>query len=383
MKRKRDEPELNEPAQNDSWDSDRIGFPPEKYVPRPSRRRYRAVVEGDKDLDGPDQSMPDTCPPGDGALDCMENTDSILNPPGNHAPQDDMEGIAGVEGLDPEFLEAMPEDIRREILSNHMQQSSRNSQAPQTRSRGRPRGTLSKPQTVSDETPQPKKRGRKKKEDQIERSPFEVEEADGLSGTAPTATIKRRRGRPRKGEASQPPATTDADDVASVMDTADLVPSLPGADIDEAMPVELVQDTVEVPKAPSKRGRKKKATKKSAVILNKPDDMLGGKETPRDTSQTPELTSEHNADDTVERAGAGDEREALRDISNNASQNTSNTRDSTEKQGAEKQQEVTPEPKAKDIPRSASTTSRQGKVPFRVGLSKKSKITPLLKIIRK
>lgn len=357
-------------------------------MPRPSRRRSRAVVEGDEDLDATDQSMPDTCPPGVGSFDHMENADPIPIFPGNDPPQDNMEGIKGIEGLDPEFLEAMPEDIRREIISNHiLQQSARDSQAPQTRSRGRPSGNSSRLQPASDETPQPKKRGRKKKEQQAESAPLTAEEAGEQSGTAPTATAKRKRGRPRKGEVVQPPAATEGDDLATVMDTAELVPSIPGTDIAVSLPVEPAQDVVAAPKAPSRRGRKKKVLDTSTTaVLNEPDIVLEAEETPRDTSEAPEFASEQQADDTVEPTRAEDEREALRDISNTASQNASDTFNSPENtvsQEVEKQQDVTPEPEAKGIPRSASTTGQQGKVPFRVGLSKKSRITPLLKMIRK
>lgn len=87
-----------------------------------------------------------------------------------------------------------------------------------------------------------------------------------------------------------------------------------------------------------------------------------------------------------EHADAKQEREALRDISNTASQNDTTTNKSREVSASEdfeKQKAITPEPKAKEIPRSGSSTGRQSKVPLRVGLSKKSRITPLLKMIRK
>lgn len=332
--------------------------------------------------------MPDTCPPGDGSFDHAENMVSTLTSPSNHAPRDNMEGIEDIDGLDPDFLEAMPEDIRREIISNHiLHQSARNSQAPQTRSRGRPSGTSSGPQPAPDETPQPKKRGRKKKE-HVERVPLVAEETGEQSGTAPTPTTKRKRGRPKKGDAVQPPVDTESDELASKKDAADFEPSIPGADLAEALPVESAEDVVEAPKAPSKRGRKKKAVNASPTSApNEPDPILGAEETARDTHETSKLVSEHHADDTVGHVGAEDEREALRDISITASQNASNMRDSQNEKPTsretEKQHQTTPEPKAKDLPRSASTTGQQGKVPLRVGLSKKSKITPLLKMIRK
>lgn len=335
------------------------------------------MVEEDDDLNAPDQSMPDTCPPGDVSLGHVANTESVPVS-GNHAARD---GTEGIEGLDPAFLEAMPEDIRREIISNHVaQQSARTSQAPQTRSRGRPKGSSSGSKLVSEEAPQPKKRGRKKKEQKDEEMLPMAEEAGEQPGlatiTTSTTTAKRKRGRPKKGDAIQPPQASEFEQPGSVMETTDIVPDVSGGlNTAEVLRAEdTAQDVAVVPpKASSKRGRKKKAVEKPTALV--PDE-------PDETALEAEAAPEHHGENSDEAEEVEEEeREALRDISNTASQSTPAMSKLSKKH--EVQQEVTPEPRVKDVPRSASTTGQGGKVAFRVGLSKKSRITPLLKMIRK
>lgn len=334
------------------------------------------MVEEDDDLNAPDQSMPDTCPPGDVSFGHVASTESVPVS-GNHAARD---GTEGIEGLDPAFLEAMPEDIRREIISNHVaQQSARTSQAPQTRSRGRPKGSSSGPKPVSVEAPQPKKRGRKKKEQKDDEMVPMAEEAGEQPGpatitTTPT-TAKRKRGRPKKGDAIQPPPASELEDSASVMEITDVVPHVSGGpDTAKVLRAEdTTQEVAAVPKASSKRGRKKKVVEKpTAPVLDEPD------ETALEAEAAPE---QHGGNSDEAEEAEEEEREPLRDISNTASQSTPATSKLSKKD--DMQQEVTPEPKVKDVPRSASTTGQGGKVAFRVGLSKKSRIAPLLKMIRK
>lgn len=170
------------------------------------------------------------------------------------------------------------------------------------------------------------------------------------------------------------------------METTDAAPDVSGvADAAEDLDAEdTARDIAVVPKASSRRGRKKKAVKKTtAPVPEEPDETALDAEAPgQDDSEAPELAPEHRGRNSDEAEGAEEEegREALRDISNTASQSTPATSKLSHK-GV--QQEVTPEPKVKDAPRSASTTGQGGKVAFRVGLSKKSRITPLLKMIRK
>lgn len=332
--------------------------------------------EEEEEFAVPIPSMPDTCPPGDASLEDVKIREPALTSSGHHGPQENNEGI---EGLDREFLEAMPDDIRQEIISNHItQQSSRTSQASRTRGRGRPSGASSALQPVPEETPQPKKRGRKKKEQKEQEAPAMVEETGEELGPVPTATAKKKRGRPKKAEAVQPPPAAEVDETASMMETEAPTPSAPGGiGATAALSTRPIDDVDEAPRAPSKRGRKKKVVEKPT----EPDEVAseGKGDMLHDTSEAPDGVSEHHMD-------VSDEREALRDISNTASQNGSTTNKSREmlvSEEVEEQKGVTPEPKAKETPRSASSTGQQGKVPLRVGLSKKSRITPLLKMIRK
>lgn len=368
-------------AQEDSWDSDKIGFHREQYVPRPSRRRSKAVVE-EEDIEAPERSMPDTCPPGEAAFEDADNAaHPVLISSDDEAPR---ETIGGVEALDPEFLAAMPEDIRQEILSNHItQQSTRTLQAPRTRGRGRPSEVSSGPQPILEETAQPKKRGRKKKEPKDEGLSAMVEEAGAEPSPAPIAIAKRKRGRPKKSDTTQPSLAPVADEQAPAPQPIKEPHTM------ETGTAETGQGVAAAPKAPSKRGRKKKVVvnEPDSPVLPEPDEtVLEAEEALCPRREDAGAASGHLVDGASDHADLREGREALRDISNSASQGTSTTGQAAGRSVAghvEMQTEVTPERGEKEDPRSASTTSAQGKVPFRVGLSKRSRIAPLLKIIRK
>lgn len=409
-KRKRQKTDQHRDAvQEDSWDSDKIGAHRESYKPRPSRRRSRAVLdEGDEDLAAPERSMPDTCPPGPASPEGPEKAEPILISSGQQAPQEQSDAI---EGIDPAYLAALPEDLRQEVIADQL---ARNSQASRTRGRGRP--------SQGGDTPQPKKRGRKKKETVNEDASALAEEADPQGTAAPApAAGKKKRGRPKKTDVSKLPPAPAADGDTSLAYGVEDVSN--AADAAEVIPPQDLEVAPAPSKAPSKRGRKKKvveetpaAPEEEANFRGKEEAVDGDNQQATKETKAPsrrgrkrkvveEPPSADESDDHVEgsqqelegasdvedhsKAGAGVNRKALTDISNTASsQGPAHKTDGKERTTPETvidmQREATPKAKEKETPRSASsTTNQQGKVPLRVGLSKRSRIAPLLKIIRK
>lgn len=396
-------------AQEDSWDCDKIGTHRETYKPRPSRRRSRAVVQEDAES-ALEQSMPDTCPPRQASSGFMESAEAVLILSGQQAAQDEVEGV---EGIDPDYLAALPEDLRHEVIRDHLAQ---NAQASRTRGRGRPSQPLSAFVVPPEETPQPKKRGRTR-EPLIRDEPAVAQDADMQEAPASIAPAKRKRGRPRKSNPGQPaPAAVAAadEDISFAYGVEDLpkaadspaaeglssdepvheapvpvkVPSKRGRKkkvvqeppttpeeptelvADDSLPSEPVQPVFKIAKAPPKRGRKKKVMEKpSAADEDEPEEEGNNAQDPGTQAGTPAELPFHEPGDRLEEEA---------DVSRMPLQDISNTSPSKEK-------EATPEAKAKETPRSASSTNGQGqvKVPLRVGLSKRSRIAPLLKIIRK
>lgn len=362
----------------------------------------------------PEQSMPDTCPPGLGGFEETENAEPILISSGQQAPQEQNDTI---EGIDPGYLAALPEDLRQEVIADQL---ARNSQASRTRGRGRP--------SHGGNTSQPKKRGRKKKETAYEDESALAEEANPQRTTAPTpAAGKKKRGRPRKTDISEPPLAPAADDdISLAYDVEDMSNTADGADAAEAR---LPQDTENAPapsRAPSKRGRKRKVVEEMPAAPDEENNVRGAEEAvDHDYQEAPkeanapsrrgrkrkvieEPPSADESDESDEhadgsrqklgvasgaeddsKAGAGVKRKALTDISNTSSlqgpaHEADGRKGTTPDAAIDMQGEVTPKGKEKDTPRSvSSTTNQQGKVPLRVGLSKRSRIAPLLKIIRK
>lgn len=348
----------------------------EQHVPRASKRRSRAVVgdeEEDQQLEPSEESMPDTCPPGGNAHEpIIHETGPLLISSGQQEEHDGMNNEA--EGLDPDFLAAMPEDIRREIISNHVARSTRASQAVRTRSQAVPREESNSQQPDSEETPQPKKRGRKKKELKVDETSIAFDEMDADAPppppSPPPATAKRRRGRPKK---------TEAPPVIAIEDEEQPDEEQPAA-ADQAV------DEMIAPRAPAKRGRKRKIEQEGVSEVLPPDDH---DEAVQDQNEAVEMVQEKSLEvedpsedpdnDGIEKADGAESRQALRDISNSASQEPS-----SEKAEQDPKEEVTSEVKVKEAPKIASTTGQQGgKVPLRVGLSKRSSVRPLLKFIRK
>lgn len=378
-------------AQEDSWDSDKIGAHRETYKPRPSRRRSRTVVQGNAEESAPEQSMPDTCPPRQASSGVPESAEPVLISSGQQAPQD---GVEGVEGIDPDYLAALPEGLRQEVITDHL---ARTTQASRTRGRGRPSQPLSAVVAPLEETPEQRKRGRKKKETLIEEESAVAQDAGAQETPASIAPAKRKRGRPKKSKTGQPaPAAAADQDISFAYEVEDISqavddlaaegfipvkapskrgrkkkvveepPTAPEEEptqlvADDVPPSEPVQAVSETAKAPSKRGRKKKVMEEPPSAFEDEPGEEG------DTAQNRVMQVDAPGD-PVEQADAS--RRPLQDISNTS---------------PSKENEVTPEAKAKETSRSASSTNRQGqgKVPVRVGLSKRSRIAPLLKIIRK
>lgn len=362
----------------------------------------------------PEQSMPDTCPPGPGGLEEMENAEPILISSGQQAPQEQNDTI---EGIDPSYLAALPEDLRQEVIADQL---ARNSQASRTRGRGRP--------SHGGNTSQPKKRGRKKKETAFEDESALAEEAGPQRTTTPTpAAGKKKRGRPRKTETSEPPLAPAADDdISLAYEVEDMSNTAGGADTAEARSPQDTQDAPAPSRAPSKRGRKRKVVEDMPAAPEEETNVHGAEEAvdhdyqeaPKEAKapskrgrkrkvieEPPSADESDGSDENVEgsrqelgvasdaeddsKARAGVKRKALTDLSNTSSlQTTAHEADgrkgTTPDAVIDMQGEATPKAKEKDTPRSvSSTTNQQGKVPLRVGLSKRSRIAPLLKIIRK
>lgn len=378
----------------DSWDSDNIEFPSEHYVPRPSKRRSRIVADKEEEMQRAEDSMPDTCPPGDTSYKNSADVDPIAVPSEWQEADQVAEGIAGA---DPEVWAALPDEIRQELMAE--QQFARTSQASRTRRSGRGAEAASKLEPFQEEMTQPKKRGRKKKVKSIAEAPTTIdelaavsEEPETLTSPAPTAAAKRKRGRPRKSEAAPPPSMIE--EPFTLTDAPErLVVGNEEQSATHALPAKSPADS-EVPKAPAKRGRKKKAVEAPSLDLQglvednahleeDGDDLDGfmGKRAvePLQFPAGPPAVSNEIED-----------RPALRDISSSASNMLLKSGSAMDHVAgdlptdeAEQQQEVTPEPKAEEVVKPASTPGQQGKVPLRVGLSKRSRIAPLLKIIRK
>lgn len=377
-----------------SGDSDNVDFPSEHYVPRPSTRRSRVSSDKQQEEQRAEDCMPDTCPPGDARYENPNDVDpvAILS---EWQEADQVTGA--VAGADPEVWAALPDDIRKELVAE--EQSARTLQASRTRRRGRGAEAASNLEPFAEGIPQPKKRGRKKQVKSIEEASvvFEetaaaFEETQEIPSPAPTAAAKRKRGRPRKAEAA-PPATT-TEEPFNLMDAPErLVVDNEESNDTSPLPVKAPADS-DVTKAPAKRGRKKKAAEAPSPYLQGLGEENAHLE--EDGDDFDEFTGKRavepleSAVDPPTISIEIEDRPALRDISSSAS-NMSLKRDSTMDHVAEKLptdeaeqlEEVTPEPKAKEVAKSASTPGQQGKVPLRVGLSKKSRIAPLLKIIRK
>lgn len=251
-----------------------------------------------------------------------------------------------------------------------------------------------------EEAPQPKKRGRKKKEPISEEALAPAQDTDAQEPPATILPAKRKRGRPKKSEAVQLAPAAETDDDISFAYEVENVPHVAEDDsvAEEYLPAAPVHEAPVPAKAPSKRGRKKKVVEEAPIAPEEEPAELDAEDVPPsepvdtidETKKAPskrgrkkKVVEEPRAavEDEVEEGGdnAQDPNSEVEeaDASRMPLQDISNT--------STKEKEVTPEAKAKEPPKSASSTTGQGqgKVPLRVGLSKRSRIAPLLKIIRK
>lgn len=371
--------------------------------------------------DAQQQSMPDTCPPGQASPWEVEGAEPILISPGQRAPEEETEII---EGIDPEYLAALPYDLRQEVVSNHLAQTAR------TRGRGRlsqPPGAL---QTSPEEVPQPKKRGRKKKGPPNEQAATAAQEAGTQAAPASVAPAKRKRGRPRKSETVQlAPAPAGDEDISLAYEAEDIaqaagaftaedaaveplqeapmpaealsrrgrkrkavaeLPTEPEEEptglAGEVQSVESVQAPLKTSKAPPKRGRKKKVVEEPPTAPADEPQQDGG------NAQDQRIEEDRPARRLDEQDEPVEEAVPLRDISNKASLNgpTASTKSKEEgapARGSDRQKEMAPEAETRETagpkPAAGAAGQGKGKVPLRVGLSKRLRIAPLLKVIRK
>lgn len=376
-KRKSSPEQEDELVQDDSLDSDKVGFSRENYVPRPSKRRSRAVLEEEEadEVTAPEQSMPDTCPPGDTNVEELEGVqDFSINEA--QATQD-----FSLRGVDPDFLAALPDDIRQEVINSH--KPGGHTQIARTRSRARPEEASSGPPPAHEE-PQPKKRGRKKKlpanDDSI--AP-EADDAGAKPSPAPLASAKRKRGRPKKTEPT--PAAVIQDDRPAQDESGLNPPEIAEEPRKKDSPlIEDAQVTPQATKVARKRGRKKKIVEEAPESVQEdPNESMHETGIAFEAHQDTDGVLEQDPERPMEKSGDGTEpsgRSALRDISNNVMDKES----VTDHADSEMNKDATPVSKYKDKSKSVLTpTSQADKVRYRVGLSKRSRIAPLLKMIRK
>lgn len=399
---------LVDEVQEDSWKNDQIGAYQEDYEPKPRLTRSKAVVQEDAEESAPEQLMPDTCPPDRAGSGDMESAEPILISSGQQTPQ---EGVEVIEGIDPDYLAALPKDLRQEVISDHL---ARNLQASRTRGRGRPNQLLNAPDAPTEQTAQPKRRGRKRKEPMNEEVMNAAQDDEAQATPASIAPAKKKRGRPRKSETVQAAPIAAADeDISLAYEVEDIPQAVEDPIAEDTQPAESVKEapmstkaqskrgrkkkTVEEPpialeepsehvqaisetsKAPSKRGRKKKAVEEPAANVS--DELQEEEDAPHDLTMEVEESSQLPSNKPGESV---QETDTSRMPLENISGNTASFKGIAERD-AGGQKEVTPEAKVNEIPKSASSTTGQGqgKVPLRVGLSKRTRIAPLLKIIRK
>ncbi|KAK3343933.1 hypothetical protein B0T25DRAFT_311981 [Lasiosphaeria hispida] len=239
---------------------------------------------------------------------------------------------------------------------------------------------------VQDPTP-PKKRGRKKKEAKIQETIIEEDIAE-QSAQIPTESlkpvddpvediepepVKKKRGRPRKSEVPKVIAPLELDDIPESQLAVEPYPGNANSRVEEAVaedaPVE--SSAAPTPKAkPGKRGRKKKVVEK--VIVDSEDEGEDADEgTPKPVRALSDLST------NVQVSAKATTSNETRDVG------AERGKDKDAKENDQISKSVTP---AKETAKPSVATANQaatGKVQYRVGLSKKSRIAPLLKSLRK
>ncbi|KAM7209584.1 hypothetical protein V8F20_000322 [Naviculisporaceae sp. PSN 640] len=245
---------------------------------------------------------------------------------------------------------------------------------------------------ITEQPPAKKKRGRKKKEQIIEEPVLEEGVGEGALPFEGSSKIeldvplvrddieepptKKRRGRPRKSDTAKVTSTAAQAGIQAEGETHD----------DYAM------EQAEVPASKGKRGRKanNKTAKKSKVAdsededeefeakqaLDEPEESTSLSEMSHNTRQ-PAIAEDANLPKTGKTSDEGDNSESKENSNNQQQGKKSPETEDTEKRVLASK--ATPAPASKTNP----IMPTPGKVQYRVGLSRKSRIAPLLKSLKK
>ncbi|KAI1343918.1 hypothetical protein F5Y15DRAFT_181726 [Xylariaceae sp. FL0016] len=289
-------PDLDELGQDDAWDSDNAGAHRENYKPRPSRRRAKAAEMHEGENSGQN----------DFATLRKANLDEDL------ASSNSGRGAPETLALELQLVETQP-------------------------------------------TVEPKKRGRKKKQDMIEEISHDIDHdemnAPGQKAlpadtgvTSVSEKPKRKRGRPRKSGTARIPESTASETVSTK------TTQLPDPENLDTEP----QDAF----GPEEEDDEPEAATRKKVPKRQRDNEPGAERTSMGTTSP------------------------LEEVDANTRSPTKSCALETQSPGpsTKPQKEEPTKPQVKDT---AKPNPSQGKAGYRVGLSKRSRIAPLLKIIRK
>ncbi|CAJ2511770.1 Uu.00g073950.m01.CDS01 [Anthostomella pinea] len=313
-KRPKDMEDIDELGQDDSWDSDTIGYYRESYRPRTSRRRSKASISIIlEDEVGEQTGFPTPY-------------EEVHNKPADE--------LAEIAPADPE-PPAAPE-------------------SPATKA----------DQAEDQPTVQPKKRGRKKKQPVVEVLPQDVPDTGlqvvaqeppplgtALEVEAPVEKPKKKRGRPRKSDFSKAEVVAPEPPVAETVaapGTSTIFESKEG-EVDE-LAAEQFEEDIEEPNAKRRKKSRKETRNTEASTPSISAESLPLKELDRNSRSPSKL---HPSDAL-----------AAKSVTPATDEN------------------LPTKSQAKETPKSTPTAS-QSKALYRVGLSKRSRIAPLLKIIKK
>ena len=210
-----------------------------------------------------------------------------------------------------------------------------------------------------------KKRGRKKKEAAVVESAAAAPETSSTPATTqdiaatPAAKTKKKRGRPRKSVSK----TEDDPSVAPSDVQAEAVFEAPGPDEDphEADDVAWSEPVVTGQTPKTKKAKGRKAAGKMPASTEEPSSSVQSRAALSDKTNV-QGSQPNSSPEKYEKPTATTEE---------TKENPRTTADSVGKKVAAKEVKV------------EGTSNAQGKVPYRVGLSKRSRIPSLLKIIRK
>lgn len=335
--RKRIEEEADELGHDDSWDTEAIHLPGETYKPRPSRSRSTAasIHEGET-----------------AEQNAADEPVGLVGTGQYHDTADPAEQA---------FVSAVPPPTTLEIPT--------------------PKEADAPPAA------QPKKRGRKKKQpvveviqDELPAEEAETSTVDSLSHPVEMEEIiekpKKKRGRPRKSDQAKATATTKEAPVPPPRIEEPEELEAPEVAEPEEDPFDKDDDgeasEQEVRKPRSNKARQKQSKKKRKEASE--DDGAGSRE-PKGVSPPLKEVDVNTASANNSRAEAP---------SRSASTESAGKKSAGVAAAAapsEKLQTKAPTKETTALPKPVA--SSQSKVPHRVGLSKRSRIAPLLKIIKK